>query len=163
MGFNSWWKNKLSDFIDDDLLGTASNICRYRGGDRHCRYPHTLNAEASVTERHFVWNIIDRGYCPRDHWDRQLFCPLSLKGPNVGDDPAPTPYDQGGQRAPLPPSRRLPEIPVGQDPCAAVQVRGTVQAATAVDVHRVVLTDGTIVDPSEVLYPTYHPTEGLSP
>lgn len=37
------------------------------------------------------------------------------------------------------------------------------QAATAVDVHRVVLADGTTVDPSEVLYPTYHPTEGLSP
>lgn len=44
-----------------------------------------------------------------------------------------------------------------------VQARGTVQAATAIDLHRVVLTDGTVVDPSEVFYPVYHPTAGLSP
>lgn len=163
MGFGAWWRNKLADFIDDNLLKSASNWCRYRGGDRHCRYPHTLDPAASITERHLVWNIVDRGLCPRDHWDRQWVCPLAVKGPSVGADPGPASYEQGGQRTPLSPSPLLPDLPAGQDPCAAVQVAGTVQAVTAVDLRRVVLADGTTVEPSEVLYPTYHPTKGLSP
>ncbi len=163
MGFSAWWKNKLADFIDDEVLKSATSWCRYRGGDRHCRYPHTLDADASLTEGHLVWHIVDRGSCPRDHWDHQFACPLFTRRPHVGDGPSPLPYDQGGQRVPLPPSEHLPEMPDGQDPWAAVMFAGAVQAVTTVEPGRVVLADGTIADPGEVLYSTYHPTEGLSP
>lgn len=162
MTFKSWLLNKTSDAIERDLLKGATNWCRYRGRDARCRFPSSLDADASGHLGHLVWRIEDRGPCSRSAWDAQMFCPLAEAGPDIGGPPGPVAYEQGGQRTPPPPSKRLDLEGTSIAPALAVRVDGHLREVQDLAPARAVLDDGTMVSENTVHHPCYHPNAGLS-
>lgn len=79
--------------------------CRFRK-NRRCKYAKELDVEATQEAGYAVWLPVDRGLCPRDHWDQQKACPVGEPGPHSGDPnariEATTPWSEGGQRGGIP-------------------------------------------------------------
>ena len=87
--FGNWWRKKLADAIDRDILGSPTQWCRFRGPDNHCRYPHRLHPMGTATVGWAVWTIEDRGLCHRDQWAEQLTCPSANPANTSADSPPP--------------------------------------------------------------------------
>lgn len=73
----------LSDTLRGKPSGEYVNFdwCRFRH-NQHCNFPHFLNVQPTVQKGSAVWNIEDRGFCPRD-WNNQTICPIGEPGPNA--------------------------------------------------------------------------------
>lgn len=162
MSFGTWWRNKASDYIENTVLdGSATNACRYRTRDGRCHLPRGLDPFATTSAGWAVWDITDRGACDKD-WPAQLHCPVAEKGPDIGGAPSPVAWDQGGQRdQPLVAGRVDGAAPKAR-PGRLVKVGDELRVLAGIDGNQVTLDDGSTVDASEVVYPTWHPSLGLT-
>lgn len=160
MRFGAWWRNKAADFIEDTVLESETNACRYRSRDGRCQLPCRLNTFATSQVGWAVWELADRGPCNKD-WEKQLSCPVGEQSADIGGAPLPVPWHLGGQRdQPIVPTRLTPPVP-DHTPGTLVQVDGRLAVLAGVAGRQVTLDDGTVEDSAEVVYPAWHPTAGL--
>lgn len=77
------------------------NWCRFRLNSR-CMYAFDLDKEGTKEAGYPVFIPIDRGFCPRNTWDLQEKCSMSVAGQEVpgGMLNASVPWSEGGQRIP---------------------------------------------------------------
>ena len=160
MGFGTWWRNKASDFIEETVLEGATNWCRYRSRDGRCNLPCQLNTFATTQAGWAVWELADRGPCNKD-WARQMDCPVSEQGADIGGAPLPVPWHLGGQRNQALVANRVTAPVPAHTPGTLVQVDGRLAVLAGVSGRQVTLDDGRVVDSAEVVYPAWHPTAGL--
>lgn len=161
--FGRWWRNKLADAIDRDILDSTTAWCRYRGVDGHCHLPHRLHVMGTARVGWAVWSIDDRGVCPRTTWPQQMSCDLpGEEGPDVGGAPSPVPWEAGGQRdRPIEPTRLPPGSPP-TGPGLIVTADGRLRVLSGIEGTKVLLDDGRTADAAKVTYPGWHATRGLS-
>lgn len=73
--------------------------CRFRR-DSRCYHPKDLDSVGTAEAGYAVWQIVDRGWCPRTAWEEQEKCPVGQPGPNVpniGQVEVTRPWNEGGQ------------------------------------------------------------------
>lgn len=94
------WDIEVAEDHSFRAYGFNVHNCRFRR-DSRCYHPKDLDPVGTAEAGYAVWQIVDRGWCPRTAWEEQEDCPVGQPGPNVpgiGQVEVTRPWNQGGQR-----------------------------------------------------------------